>query len=303
MNNRRFAAGLLATALLLLLMSSAVHAQDVVGTVKGLYTSAAYEEALTAIDRARASGSPPPADGRSLDEYRAFCLLALGRDADAGKAIEDLVTADPFFLPDEREVSPRVLTFVHGVRKRLLPSIAPQRYAAAKAAYERKEYAAATAQFARVIDLLGDPDIDPRMPMLADLRMLAAGFLDLAAAAAAPPKPSEPEPPPEAQVVQPLVKTVFDASDTAVVPPVAQRQNVPAWPAILQQAGTTGRPGALEVVVNETGRVEQATVRQSIVPIYDQMLLAAAVNWRYKPATLDGQPVKYRKMIQIKVDR
>jgi hypothetical protein len=63
------------------------------------------------------------------------------------------------------------------------------------------------------------------------------------------------------------------------------------------------RSGVIEVLVNESGRVEQATMRQSIVSVYDQMVLAAAVNWRYRQATLDGKPVKYRKMIQIKVER
>jgi TonB family protein len=302
MNDRRFAAGLLATSLSVLLMSSAVHAQDAVGTVKGLYASAAYEDALTAIDRARASATPP-ADGRSLEEYRAFCLLALGRDAEAGKAIEDLVTADPFFLPDEREVSPRVFTLVRSARKRLLPTIVPQRYAAAKATYDRKEFAAAAEQFARVLTLLGDPDLDPKLASLGDLRTLTAGFLDLATAAIVPPKPPEPDPPPPAPAIQPPVKTIFDGNDKGVVAPVALRQDVPSWPAVLQQAGMPGRLGVLEVLVSETGRVEQATIRQSIVATYDQMLLAATANWRYKPATLDNKPVKYRKMIQIKVDR
>jgi hypothetical protein len=32
-------------------------------------------------------------------------------------------------------------------------------------------------------------------------------------------------------------------------------------------------------------------------------LLAAAQSWRYSPATLNGQPVKYRKMIQINVSK
>ena len=33
--------------------------------------------------------------------------------------------------------------------------------------------------------------------------------------------------------------------------------------------------------------------------VYDRQVLTAASGWRYKPATLDGTPVKYRKFIQI----
>src|SRR5512146_1306432 len=101
-----FAAGVLVCA--------SAHAQDqdaAVGSVKTLYASAAYEDALTAIERLKAA--KPPAvqtDSRSLDQYRAFCLLALGREAEASKAMEDLVNEDPFFAPDAAEVAPRVRT-------------------------------------------------------------------------------------------------------------------------------------------------------------------------------------------------
>ena len=33
--------------------------------------------------------------------------------------------------------------------------------------------------------------------------------------------------------------------------------------------------------------------------LYDRQVLAAAAGWRYKPALLDGRPVKYRKFIQV----
>jgi outer membrane biosynthesis protein TonB len=37
--------------------------------------------------------------------------------------------------------------------------------------------------------------------------------------------------------------------------------------------------------------------------MYDAQLLKAARDWRYQPATLDGKPVRYRKMIQINISR
>ena len=45
------------------------------------------------------------------------------------------------------------------------------------------------------------------------------------------------------------------------------------------------------------------TVRSSIHPLYDSQLLAAARDWRYKPAIFNGQPVPFRRLIQVAVKR
>jgi hypothetical protein len=42
---------------------------------------------------------------------------------------------------------------------------------------------------------------------------------------------------------------------------------------------------------------------EPIDPLYNRVLLAAAKTWLYRPARLDGAPVKYRKRIQIAVTR
>ena len=61
--------------------------------------------------------------------------------------------------------------------------------------------------------------------------------------------------------------------------------------------------GLIEVMIDEMGRVESAMVLGSIHPIYDAMLLSASEDWRYRPATVNGQPVKFRKRIQVAVSR
>jgi tetratricopeptide (TPR) repeat protein len=291
-----------AALLLLLTLGGFAAAQDPLVTIKTLYASAAYEDALSAIDRLRSAG-PAANDSRGLDQYRAFCLLALGREAEATKAIEDVVTADPFFAPDQNEVSPRVLTLFHAVRHRLLPALVQQKYAMAKATYDRKEFEAAAEQFTRVTSLIDDPDMDQKTPGLGDLRTLAGGFLDLAKNAATPPKPPPPPAPATPAPPPAPVRSVFDASDPQVAPPVTVRQDVPPFPTdSTVQTKIPMRPGAVELVIDEMGRVERAIIRQSISPFYDPMLLAATANWRYKPAQHDGKPVKYRKLIQISVE-
>jgi hypothetical protein len=37
--------------------------------------------------------------------------------------------------------------------------------------------------------------------------------------------------------------------------------------------------------------------------VYDGMVLAAARTWRYKPATVNGVPVKFRNSIQLDLKR
>jgi len=53
-------------------------------------------------------------------------------------------------------------------------------------------------------------------------------------------------------------------------------------------------------VISEDGRVEEAVIRQSINPAYDQLLLEAARRWKYRPALRAGVPVRYTKTILVR---
>src|SRR5688572_27668742 len=133
-----------------------------------LYASARYDEALAMLDGLRSS------DRRSIEQYRLLCLLALGRTPEAEAAIAAVVTTDPTFQPSEADASPRVRAAFTEVRQRLLPDIAAAHYAAAKATYDRKEWAAAERQFRDLLALLNDRAMAGR---LGDLRTLVSGFL------------------------------------------------------------------------------------------------------------------------------
>jgi TonB family protein len=284
-------------------------AQDSLAAARELYASAAYEDALAVLNRLRAPTSRD--EGRSIDQYRAFCLLALGRAAEADNAIEAVVTAEPSYHPSDADVSPRVRTAFADVRRRMLPVIIQQKYAQAKGAFDRKEFAAAANGFSQVLGLMTEPDIASaaRQPPLSDLRTLAVGFHDLSASAAAPPPvASPPPPPPPAQLqLQPLAAAVpaqpaipaapriYDATDPNVVPPIVVRQVVPAFS--LRVVPTT--QGMVEVIVNELGAVEMATILIPLNRLYDRAVLEAAKDWLYRPATLNGVPVKFRKNIRI----
>jgi protein TonB len=298
---RSFATARLGALTLLLALSAAgASAQDGDLTkARDLYASAAYDDALAMLNRLR-SADHPASQSRAIEQYRAFCLLALGRSADAEQAIEAVVAAEPTFQPGESDASPRIRTAFTSVRRRMLPSIIQQKYATAKAAYDRKEFAAAAEGFTQVLNALADPDVasEARQPPLADLRTLAGGFQELAAKAATPPPlpvvapVATPAPPPP-----PAAPRIYTGGETGVVPPVAVNQVLPPFPGQV----IIPRSGKLEVVIDEIGAVESATMTGSVSQSYDQVVLAATKNWRYKPATLNGMPVKFRKTVQISI--
>jgi TonB family protein len=297
---RNFATARIGALTVLLALSAAgASAQDGdLTAARDLYASAAYDDALVVLNRLR-SADHPASQSRAIEQYRAFCLLALGRSADAEQAIEAVVAAEPSFQPGDSDASPRIRQAFTSVRRRMLPSIIQQKYAAAKASFDRREFAAAADGFTQVLNALGDPDlaVEAKQSPLSDLRTLAGGFHELAAKASAPP------PPPPAPVVvaaapvPPPPPRIYTGNESGITLPVVVNQTLPAFPGQV----IIPRNGKLEVVIDETGAVESAIMTASVSPNYDVMVLAAAKNWRYRPATVNGVAVKFRKTVQITI--
>ncbi len=294
---RAWAGGVLATAIVA--WPAAVFTQNSLAAARDLYAAAAYEDALAALDRLSMAGVRDD-ERRAVDHYRAFCLLALGKATEAEHAIEAVVSADPWYHPSTGDASPRVRAAFSDVRRRVLPALVQQKYVEAKSAFDRKDYRVASEAFSQVLDLFADPDLAAaasRSP-LTDVRMLTVGFRDLSLQALAPPPAPEPPPAPAVVVsvpVPPEPPRIYASVDANVVPPGTVRQSLPPFP------GAVIRPllGIVEVVIDETGAVSTAMMRGSVNANYDKQVLAATQGWRYKPATLNGLPVKYRKLIQI----
>jgi hypothetical protein len=233
--------GINATALLcwsfaFTLGTAPASAQETLAQAKTLYAAASYEEALAMLDKLKA---PTVQDATAIAEYRIFCLLALGRSEDANRTIETVLRTNPFYVPSEAQVPPRIQTVIKSARQKLLPGIVLALYADARAAYERKDLGAAE-QFDRVLALLDDPDVRG-VASLADLRTVAVGFRDLAKAAAAPP----PAPPPPVVASPPPPAPA--AAATPAAGPAASSGTSPgnaATPGGKPSAGPTPGPAA-----------------------------------------------------------
>lgn len=336
-----FVIWLIVAIVLLLMSVPRLGAQDPLAAARSLYASAAYDEALKTLQQLSSSDNGlPPTSFREAEEYRFLCLLALNRSNEARESIGAVVTADPLYKLDEDNTSPRVVTAFRGVRRELLPDIVHSIYNVGKAAYDKKDFKAAEPQFRKVVALAVDPDMDGRASDLQALAkgfldlVVAANNGENGGTAGPSPvgtnangaptngaapngaAPSSAVPngagtPGTATVAantaapggaptapKPIMATQARAG--AITPPVTLKQALPGLPTDLARFGAL-RSGELELLIDETGKVQQARFVKGIHPVYDGLVLTAAKGWRYEPAKADGVPVKFRKTIRVSI--
>jgi TonB family protein len=310
---KRFLIGLACISL-----AGTAAAQDPLSAARDLYASASYEEALVMLTGLRDRGAAA-AMVEQVDQYRAFCLFALGRGAEAQKVAESLISKNPMLQLDRAEASPRISAMFSDVRKTLLPGLVREHYKTARAAIDIKDFASAEPEFVQLKAMLEEADrLKISDPTLSDMRLLVDGFLDLtrssqaSAAKAAPPQVPQAPPvaaaaadaTPEPQTPPATRPAVYDISASDVSAPVVVAQSVPPIPLSLRSFMSEGRTTLmLDIQIDERGQVERASVRNSRYPTYDEILLQAARNWRYRPAVKDGTPVKYLRTIFIALQK
>ena len=309
--------------------------QDPLNMAKDLYASAAYEEALSTLSRLTDGRASMPGVARQADQYRAFCLYALGRVSEAESIAESLLRREPLLQLDAADASPRIEAMFVSVQKRILPGLIRERYRESRAFIDQKQYGEAEPRLADVRRLLAEAQrLGSWDEGLADLTEIVDGFLTIARSQAAPaplsataatsaPPPSAPassapaaaEPPrataaaqaPRASAGEPGVNRIeetriYHLEDADVRPPVVILQNAPTAPIeLLTVVRALHKQMVLTVLIDETGSVQKADVRGSIHPSYDSLLLRAARTWKYRPAMKDGVPVKYEKTVIIDV--
>jgi hypothetical protein len=314
--------------------TAGLRSQDLLSAARDQYASAAYEDALSTLSRMDAAVAPEIA--RQAEEYRAFCLYALGRTGEAESVAESLIRREPLVRLEAADASPRLESMFTDVRKRLLPSLIRERYRVARAAVDQKSFAAAEPPLAEANQMIAEAGrLGVKDEGLADLGVLVDGFLQLIrsnadqksaaqstpVAAVAPPPPAaapgrtaassaprmEPAPlspspaaaaPAAAAVV--VVPRVYSAADEGVSPPVAIEQRMPSMTTELQQVAKTIKTrGMMDILIDESGRVVDATVRQSMNPTIDALVVRTARSWKYRPAMKDGASVRYVKTLML----
>jgi TonB family protein len=271
-----------------------VSAQGPLAEARALYAAAAYEDALSALGKIDAANG----DRGEAEQYRALCLIALGRTADAERAIERVVSADPLFVPRSADVSPRILAMFTDVRRRVLPEIARRAYLDGRSAYQAKDFASASRQFDQVMRVLEQPGLETAAGM-DDLRILVSGFVDLTRAATENPShagdDADPARPASAPDSQPA------GAAEAYTAPVILQQELPPWNPPTAAIAARGYAGAVKVLIGADGRVHEASIVKSVHPLYDAHVLQAARRWMYQPATRLGQATAAEKVVEIRL--
>lgn len=271
-------------------------AQDSLTRARELYESAAYEEALVELGRLKTDASAISAV--EIDRYRALCLMALSRGAEADDVIASIVINDPLYLPAAAEAAPRVRAAFSAVRQRVLPGVARQLYIDAKALFDRKAYPEAVQTLERTVKVIDNVDAANKAD-LADLRLLAAGFLELGRAALTP----APAPPSGGATAAPATPAVRAPQPSAALPAttdlVVLKQDMPAMPFALVAGRVREFRGLIEVNIDTAGKVTDVRILQSVHTLYDPLLVQAAREWVYEPPRVGGKPTASRKRVEI----
>ena len=327
---------LVVTAVVAIASAVLRSAQDPLSAAKDLYASAAYEDALSTLGRINADGAAADVS-RQVDEYRAFCLYALGRTREAESVAETLIRRQPLARLDAADASPRLESMFSDVRKRLLPSLIREQFRAARLAIDDKAYDTAQPRLTDARQMIAEAQkLNVKDDGLADLSVLVDGFLGLiqsaseqraasapaagavvaATAAAAPQQstvasPGAPSRPVAAAAPPPASRPsaaaraaeaglAYTIDDEGVTPPLTIQQRMPSMPPQLQTiARAVHARGLLDVVIDETGRVADARIRQSLNAAFDSQVVRSARDWRYQPAVKDGLPVRFVKTILL----
>lgn len=296
---------------------SGLGAQDSLNAAKDLYASAAYEDALSTLTRLTDTSAAPDI-ARQVDEYRAFCLYALGRTTEAESVAESIIRKEPLMKLDAADASPRLELMFSNVRKRLLPALIRDRFRSARSALDQKHLSAAEPQLVEARLMIGEAEkLGVKDEGLADLTVLVDGFLQLVRSTAEqrPPAPQPAAAVPDAaglaprQRVEPVRATapsavnsprVYTVEDVGVKPPVVLNQRVPSMtPEMVRVVKAMNSSAILDVFIDEKGDVMDAIVRTSLNSGFDSLMAGAARRWKYQPAMKDGVAVRYTKTVLL----
>jgi tetratricopeptide (TPR) repeat protein len=91
----------------------------------------------------------------------------------------------------------------------------------------------------------------------------------------------------------------YTVDDPDVTRPIALYEQIPEPPS-LKGVDFTGT-ALLQVDISRDGIVASAILKGSVHPVYAVMIENAAKTWRYHPASVNAEPVNYRKVLQIDI--
>ena len=83
-----------------------------------------------------------------------------------------------------------------------------------------------------------------------------------------------------------------------MIRPVLLHKVSPVYPEVPRRARIQGRV-TVQAVIGPDGSVESADVLRSSNPFFDDAALSAVRQWRYRPATMNGVPVRVYFTVEV----
>ena len=276
---------------ILLLSGLLAAAQQQVNALEegiGLYWNGEYERTIEVLS------SEPLADmgaGERVEllRYLALSHIALGDNIEAQAQFIRLLTIDPGYRLDPAMVSPKVIDLFEESKKNRIEEL----FAEGKNSYYERQYEEAIETMNRILLM------DPQYQLAEEHRQLSAEQISLGEKAATI-EAGVGTPAEEWETVEePEDKIYYVTSD--IDPPVLVTRTNPEYPFLDRQIRLKGTV-VLGIVIEPDGSVGGTRVVRSLNERMDEAALSAVKKWRYKPATLKGQPVAVHAVVRVSFD-
>ena len=82
-------------------------------------------------------------------------------------------------------------------------------------------------------------------------------------------------------------------------PPMPSKTFPAAYPSSLRSEGINGMV-TISILVDEKGNVQEAVVKKSTRPEFEQPAIEAIKKWKFEPAKKDGKPIAMSVLIPLK---
>ena len=216
------------------------------------------------------------ADSPDAAARQGAALLASGRAEDAQRVFDSIVLANPLYQLDAARSTPEAVAALEASRRDILPALARRDYMNARAALDAGDYDRALTEGSRIATMLADYDRD------AAFTALRSAVQQLVARASVV-KAREDE-------------RIYTEADESVTPPAPLSRQLPAT---LPFGITNLTVGTLEMLISREGEVETVKLHTPLNRYHERMIVSAAKAWRYRPASKDGRPVRFRLITTI----
>jgi TonB family protein len=275
----------------ILLLSGSLAAQQEANALEegiGLYWNGEYERTIEVLS------SEPLTDmavGERVEflRYLALSHIALGDNSKAEAQFVRLLTIDPGYRLDPSMVSPKVIDLFEKSKQDRIDEL----FAEGKDSYYQERYEEAIETMNKILLL------DPQYQLAEEYRQLSAERISLGEKAAVIEAGAENPVAESGTVDEPEDKVYYVTSE--IDPPVLVSNSTPEYPFLDRQIRLKGTV-VVAIVIERDGSVAEAKVIRSLNERMDEAVLSAVRKWRYKPATLKGQPVAVHMVVRANFD-